>query len=1077
MTKIISSLSILFFVFNLSIVKGQNDLDSLLQIWSDKQEQDTVRLAAIENLLGANNFQLLEEHPDSAMALSNAAYDFAVSIKRADWEAQIQHLQASLFEQTNEYELAIVYLGHLNAQTSASLFYQKTDNFQESESKLFKGILVQPLSILSDTSQNLTIDDIRENKETLLWLDVDGIAPQPNVVYWLHTTMVGSNEFKGQHVFHVSHKMGDDISAFDYIDIYAIDQYGNQAHIKTGRSIPVKEKPIYFWSNLIPIEIDETDTLDVFIKLAGVNMNYPLYEFNLWHLDFEDLITKQMSVVAKSSIFYGILGIQIVFFVFLFLISQERIYLYFSVFGTGLFLSRAFQSFNYESFIPFPSLIPYSQVLYHSSMYLSVFGGVLFVSQYLKISKDSIFMRRVVPFYLIITFISYARFIFRYHFSEDGGYPAILTPAFYTLSALFLGIYMILFSPKSELKSKLLLILAIIPIILGGVLTIVFNEGWLPEAINGLFVDDMMKLGVIFLVVTLGLIVGFKSRLLKAERDQVKLENLKAKHTIVEKQLRTEKLEELNELKTRLYTNITHEFRTPLTVIMGVNDELMETNQKSALPILTKEKINQNQKLIQHNSKNLLNLVNQLLDLSKSDNQKLKLNVIQADIIPFLNYLTQSFFSKAKEKKIQLIFYSDIPSVLMDYDEQKIQHLVYNLLSNALKFTLEDGKIVMHASLLTEGEQSSLILKIVDNGIGIPEEKLPFIFDRFYQVDDTHTRQVDGSGIGLSLVKEIVFLMHGDITVQSEMGMGTSFIIQLPIRNSAEIVQEQKLVNTPMECVPDIDPLNDEFDFVSHVTDEDKAVVLLVEDNQDVATYIRQILQHRYRILLAANGELGIEKALEIIPDIIISDVMMPKKDGYELTKTLKSDTRTSHIPIILLTAKATAEAKLAGLKTGADVYLTKPFNKEELFVRLENSLQIRTALQRKISENLNVAEKSSSASTELSMDEVFIQKLKTLVQSNLNNPDLNIERLCKEVGIGQSQLYRKLKAIANETPNSFIRNIRLRKAKELLKTSDLNISEIAYDVGFNDPNYFSRSFHKLFSKAPSDFRDRQHQI
>lgn len=518
----------------------------------------------------------------------------------------------------------------------------------------------------------------------------------------------------------------------------------------------------------------------------------------------------------------------------------------------------------------------------------------------------------------------------------------------------------------------------------------------------------------------------------------------------------TNRIKELDKLKTRLYTNITHEFRTPLTVIMGMSEQ-----------IVGQENI---RTLIRRNTKNLLRLINQLLDLSKLDSGTIKMDHIQGDIINYLEYLTESFHSMAYERKIRLSFYSEIQELIMDFDEVKIQHIVYNLLSNALKFTPEGGKVTMHTNQKERNGQLFLNLKVSDTGIGIAADRIPHIFDRFYQVDNSTTRKAEGTGIGLALTKELVELMHGTISVESSPGKGTVFSIFLPVKLEAETTVLQEKFQTTVALSPDLVPSQVSKDPVVSSTNSEKPILLIIEDNRDVTSYIVNLLEKDYEIQTAANGQLGIDKALEIIPDIIISDVMMPEKDGYEVCETLKNDARTNHIPIILLTAKATAEDKLTGLKTGADAYLMKPFNKDELLVRLNNLLTIRKKLQDKYAMQMVPVSGAKIQKTDLTETDLFLQKLQQIVLEKLDDPKLGAEDLCQAVKLSQSQLYRKMNALLNQTPNAFIRKIRLHRAMEMLKTTKLNVSEIAYDVGFNDPAYFSRAFHKEFGKSPSYF-------
>lgn len=524
----------------------------------------------------------------------------------------------------------------------------------------------------------------------------------------------------------------------------------------------------------------------------------------------------------------------------------------------------------------------------------------------------------------------------------------------------------------------------------------------------------------------------------------------------------TRRLSELNKIKNRFYTNITHEFRTPLTVIMGMV-EIIKGHSKE-------------KELISRNSKSLLRLINQLLDSSKLDSGNLHLNYIHGDIVKYLEYLTESFISMADEKGIRLTFYSEVKELFVDYDEKKIQHIVYNLLSNAIKFTSEDGKVILHLRpLKKDGDVDWIQLKVSDTGVGISEENLPKIFKPYYQEDTLSNQQETGTGIGLAFTKELTEMLGGEILVESKFGVGTDFIVLLPIRKEKGTPQkEPDSLNTNSEMTTKVSTKNNIVPSGNSLLNKspENPLVLIIEDNRDVATYIESLLKKDYTIEIARNGQIGIDKALEIIPDIIISDVMMPEKNGYEVCQFLKNDERSSHIPIILLTAKATAEDRIEGLKEGADAYLIKPFNKEELFIRLEKLVEVRKALQEHFaSNNRNIKSKSSDLSTSLSLDERFLQKLSKVVEEKLNDNDLAVVHLCRAVNLSNMQVNRKLKALTGKTPSRFIRSIRLQKAIELLQTTELNISEIAYEVGFSEPNYFSRVFSEEFGYPPNVIR------
>ncbi|MEN0003929.1 MAG: ATP-binding protein [Bacteroidota bacterium] len=539
-----------------------------------------------------------------------------------------------------------------------------------------------------------------------------------------------------------------------------------------------------------------------------------------------------------------------------------------------------------------------------------------------------------------------------------------------------------------------------------------------------------------YILTCLGLIYGLYQFLLN--------QRLKAQET--------QQLKEMDALKTKLYTNITHEFRTPLTVIQGMADQIKDDVEAKTL--------------IQRNSKNLLRLVDQLLDMSKLESQKMRLHLTSTNIVAFLQYLIQSFDSYGATKNISLTFHTEVPEVIMAIDVDKMQHVIANLLSNAIKFTQEGGAIALSVS--KSKDQPVLQIKIEDNGIGIAEADLPHIFDRFYRVDDTHTQV--GTGIGLALTKELLELMGGTITVASEPMQGTSFTIALPIQNekeqaAIELVNADRSTSVAPILLEAQGPIKEP---LRSPAQSDLPLLLIIEDNPDVVTYIITCLKDQYQIQTAYDGQEGIEKALNSIPDIIISDVMMPKKDGYEVTQLLKNDTRTSHIPIILLTAKADTDSKMIGLKRGADAYLTKPFHKQELLIRLEQLIALRRKMQERYA---SATPPPPSAEPSLQVEDAFLKQIRELIQQHLSDVEFSVPDLCLAIGMSQPQLYRKIKALTNRSIAAYLRSIRLQEGKVLLATTNHTIAEIAYQVGFNDPKYFSKTFLQEFGVLPSTFR------
>ncbi len=542
--------------------------------------------------------------------------------------------------------------------------------------------------------------------------------------------------------------------------------------------------------------------------------------------------------------------------------------------------------------------------------------------------------------------------------------------------------------------------------------------------------------------------------------------------TQVDKLKRKEKkrMQELDEFKTKFYNNITHEFRTPLTIILGMADEVK--NKPS-------EWFNEGLVMIKRNGQKLLNLTNQMLDLAKLESNAMPVSLIQDDIAVYLKYLVESFHSLAYSKKIQLVFSVCPEKILMDFDPDKIQNILSNLLSNSIKFTPKGGVIKVSASEEFTDAEKYLIFSVEDTGSGIPEEHLEKIFDRYFQAEYHKDQLIEGTGLGLALIKELVKLLEGEITAKSELGIGSTFIVRLPITNQAQeehvLLSKEKELSDLFSENRSLSPpiLNEESQTVVKQTEE-KLVLLIVEDNEDVVRYLRSLLSANYNIEEAVNGQEGFEKAISIIPDLVISDVMMPVMDGFSFCEKLKSDLRTSHIPVIMLTARADTESKLEGLKTGADAYLAKPFKREELFVRIKKLIELRIALQERYKKNAILSGVEVSVENALfQKEDAFLLKVRQILEANLSDEKFGIEELGRTLGMSRSQLYRKFKALTDTTVYHFIRERRLVKARELLLTTDLNITEIAMETGFKNLSYFSRLFSEEFGKAPSKVRSR----
>lgn len=569
-----------------------------------------------------------------------------------------------------------------------------------------------------------------------------------------------------------------------------------------------------------------------------------------------------------------------------------------------------------------------------------------------------------------------------------------------------------------------------------------------------------------------------------------------------------QKLKELDTFKNRFYSYITHEFRTPLTVIGGMAQQIKKAPDKY---------LGKGLQMIERNSDNMLDLVNQILDLRKLESGNLKLNLIQGNIIAYLRYIIESFDSFAVSNEVQLHFLNQETSILMDYDKEKILRILSNLISNAIKFTPKGGDVYITANQdlriidpsVSNREEACLVLSVKDTGIGIPKNEIPMIFDRFYQIgkEDNleRTKKRQGTGLGLSLTRELIKLKGGSIDLESEVGKGTTFHILLPISREAALVEDHsidpakkkqiipqsiKINKDPLDKPADLVPLKnlENAEELEPSLDSGNPSLLIIEDNPEVVQYLESLLESEYTLSIARDGQEGIEKALEVVPDLIISDVMMPKKDGFEVCETLKNDDRTSHIPIVILTAKASDESRIMGLQRGADAYLAKPFNQEELFVRLKKLRELRTRLQdryRTLAPPKKAAGKTRSR-TKLApggkvdgdltphsddhFEDAFIIKLRKIVEKRMKKPEFGIPELCKATGMSRSQLHLKLKALTNRSTSHFIRGIRLQRAKALLEEGTYSVGDVAKKVGFSDPTYFSKTFHDEFGLSPRAF-------
>ena len=548
------------------------------------------------------------------------------------------------------------------------------------------------------------------------------------------------------------------------------------------------------------------------------------------------------------------------------------------------------------------------------------------------------------------------------------------------------------------------------------------------------------------------------------------MNRIKLKNDLKQQQFEAHKLHEVDQIKSRFFANISHEFRTPLTIILGSMEKLRSKSGKSS--------DDKEYNLVKKNASRLLQLINQLLELSKIESGNIKLEAAENDIVKFTKRVAASFSSLAHQKNLQLSFNGEeiestnntIP-VPVYFDKKKLETVFYNLLSNAIKFTPKDGTINISVSKNIGFVQ----IRFENSGIEIPADKLSKIFDRFYQADDSGTRNFEGTGIGLSLVKEFVELHKGRIEVESKNNLTAFTIYLLPGKNHLNkdeivtAVQEEDQIQLD-ETKPEIKiPASDIISEVE-IKEANKTIILVVEDNPDLREMVKEHLQDKYFVIEAENGVKGFQAAEEKIPDLIISDIMMPEMDGYELCKKIKTNEKTNHIPVILLTAKAATEDKLEGLETGADDYLIKPFNEDELKIRVRNLITIRKQMREKFQSQMLY---TPTGTVVPSTQKVFMDKFVSLVEKNIDNEEFSVEMLSEEIGMSRTQLHRKIKAVTNQSASEFIRNFRLQKAAELLKQDAGNIAEITYQVGFGSQAYFTKVFQEVYKTTPLEYKKK----
>lgn len=558
---------------------------------------------------------------------------------------------------------------------------------------------------------------------------------------------------------------------------------------------------------------------------------------------------------------------------------------------------------------------------------------------------------------------------------------------------------------------------------------------------------------------------------LEEQRDQLEEQRDKLEEQRDQLIQLSHQLEEATHAKLVFFTNISHDFRTPLTLVADPVEHLLADHTLSG---------DQHRMLmlIQRNVNILLRLVNQILDFRKYENGKMEYTPVQVDVLSSFEGWNESFLAAARKKHIHFSF-DNMPDT--DYhtlaDMEKLERIYFNLLSNAFKFTPENGKITVRLSSLMKEDTRWIRFTVANTGSMISAEHIRSIFDRFYKIDMHHA----GSGIGLALVKAFVELHKGTISVESDEKQGTVFTVDLPVQTCETILAEDSLkssisavpLNPASPGSPASSDLNEtlaaEEEELEKGYDSSKPSVLVIDDNADIRSYVRGLLHTDYTVIEAADGSEGIRKAMKYVPDLIISDVMMPGIDGIECCRRLKSELQTCHIPVILLTACSLDEQRIQGYDGGADSYISKPFSSQLLLARVRNLIDSHRRLKQFFGDGQTLAKEDVC-----DMDKDFVEKFKTLIEAKMGDSNLNVEDLGKDMGLSRVQLYRKIKSLTNYSPNELLRIARLKKAASLLASSDMTVAEIGYEVGFSSPSYFTKCYKEQFGESPTDLLKRK---
>ena len=812
-------------------------------------------------------------------------------------------------------------------------------------------------------------------------------------------------------------------------------------HRKTGVEYAKKERnykknwainAVYL--NDIPVD----ERISLILKVQGNALGYPSYfnltarspnqpfyhEFNQFHASFNIFL-------------FGVTFIIFLYHLLQFLYLKEKVTFWF---GLWLLFCATTQGMT-VGLMPgnaTPLRYVFWFMIAHGMFYTFWFFGRAFVDSQTKYPRLDAIMKWLaigVMFIVVLTVLYILFFDAEIFFTAVGFHYAVLM-VYFGFSFL-ISINLVL---KKDHFARYFGIGSLV-----GCLAFFVGTLWSMRIIRPPFSLDPFAMGIFMQVILYSFGIAYRRQTLAK---QAQLERILAERSNAEMR----RMKDLDTLKSRFFTNISHELRTPLTLIQGPIEQASKRQSGGRIQLRPKDF-----NIVQRNSKRLQNLVDELLELSSLETGKVRLSLTYGNLISIIKPMVYSFESMA-EMGITLKIDFQGKEKEGYFDAGRLEKIISNLLSNALKYTPNGGGVTVKVDVNDEELECS----IKDTGRGIDKEDLPHVFDRFYRVEGSEEK---GSGIGLALTKELVQLHQGRLDLKSELGVGTTINVRLPITlEKLPSAHYKKDRNDTLDAKKEVFIENEAEKVVPE--DSNLPMALVVEDNADLRTFIATIISTEYHVLFANHGQEGVSKALEYIPDIIVSDVMMPNMNGFELCHELKSNIKTSHIPVILLTAKAGQNNKMEGLQYGADVYLTKPFDADELLLRMKNLRAVQERLWQKIKSTDGILVDNLELT---SLDDDFIKKVFQTIEEHLEDSDFTVELMAREVGFSRGQLHRKIKAILDIGPNQLITDVRLNKAHEFLKKKAGSVSEIAYGVGFSNLSYFSKRFREKFGFAPSE--------